>query len=809
MVQSRVRPQSAGGATTAVADAPEPGQAAARSPRGLERMGQFMARNRWWVLGAWVLALVALVVPASGLKDVYRDVFTVPGTNSQAATDLLNARFPTQQQPTASVVVSVSSGSVEAPAREAAVTAMLAKIKAQPGVDSVSDPFGPIPRVSADGRIAIATVLYRGSIADLPKGAFDSLEQAARGTSSARLDVQFGGPVVDLQNSGGNNEAADLIGVIVAIMILLFLFGSVLAAFLPVGVALFGVAIANLALMVLATQTTVGTVAPILGSMIGLGVGIDYSLLVLSRYLQNRDEGMDHIPGVGRAVGTAGAASLFAGCCVAMALCGLAITGIPYVAMLGFSAGLFVVVMVLASLTLLPALLGFGGPRLAAKHRNVEQAEDVGGMWYRFAHAVANRAGLFVVISVLILAVFAAPLVDMTLGFADDGDAPTATTQRKAYDAIAKGFGEGANSPLLIAAAVPKATAANAAASLASVEKLVVALGRTPDVASVSPPIPSPGKNAAVVLVTPKQAPNAASTKQLVRTLRTTVIPQATAGTELAGHVFVGGQTASLIDVTDRVSDRLLACIGIVVLGAFLLLMIVFRSLLVPIKAAVMNLLSIGAAYGVIVAVFQWGWGRDLIGVHQAIPIVAFLPLMMFAILFGLSMDYEVFLLSRIHEEYLRLGDAREAVAVGVAKTARVITAAAGIMIAVFLGFVINPNPTVKMMGVGMAAAVFIDATVVRLLLVPAVMRFMGDAAWWLPKWLDRILPHINIEGRDIEGRPDPVASVEPAATRIGVVGGPVSDSIVPATAASDPASNDSASNYADASSHTTAPRST
>ncbi|MEP6625265.1 MAG: MMPL family transporter [Acidimicrobiia bacterium] len=714
-------------------------------------MGQFMARKRWWVLGVWLIALIALGVPASGLQNVYRDVFSVPGTNSQSATDLLNQRFPTQQQPSASVVVSVPSGSITSGDHEAAVNALLAKIKTQPGVQTVSDPFGPLPRVSADGKIAVANIVYRGTLASMPTDAFKALEQAAKSTQAAGVDVQYGGPVVDIQNSGSGNDSAELIGIIAAIMILLFLFGSVLAAFLPIGVALFGVSTATVSLMLLATQTTIGTVAPILGSMIGLGVGIDYSLLVLSRYLQNRDEGMDHIPGIGHAVGTAGAASLFAGCCVAMALCGLAIAGIPYVAVLGFSAGLFVVVMVLASLTLLPALLGFGGRRIAAHHRNVEQAEDVGGIWYKFAHAVANRAGVFVVVSVLILAVLAAPILDLKLGFTDDGDAPVATTQRKAYDLITQGFGEGANSPLLVAIGVPTPTVANAGASVAAVEKLATALGKAPDVASVTPAIPGPDKNAAIVLVTPRQAPNAASTQALVRNLRETVIPQATAGTVLEHQVFVGGQTASLIDVTDRVSSRLLECIGIVVLGAFLLLMIVFRSVLVPIKAAVMNLLSIGAAYGVIVAVFQWGWGRELIGVHQPIPIVAFIPLMMFAILFGLSMDYEVFLLSRIREEYLRLGDSREAVAVGVAKTARVITAAAGIMIAVFLGFVISPNPTVKMMGVGMAAAVLIDATVVRLLLVPAVMRYLGDAAWWLPKWLDRILPHLDLEGAPVE----------------------------------------------------------
>ena len=334
----------------------------------------------------------------------------------------------------------------------------------------------------------------------------------------------------------------------------------------------------------------------------------------------------------------------------------------------------------------------------------------------------------------------------MKLGFTDDGNVPTSFTQRRAYDLISDGFGSGANAPLLVAMSLPDPDPANAKAEIADVEKLVAAIGKEADVASVSPPIPSPGYNAAVVIVTPKQAPNVASTKALVKTLRATVIPAATAGTSLAGNVYVGGQTASLVDVTDRIDDRLVLCIGIVVAGAFILLMIVFRSVLVPLKAAVMNLLSIAAAYGVIVAVFQWGWGRELIGVHQAIPIVAFIPLMMFAILFGLSMDYEVFLLSRIREEYLRLGDAREAVAVGVAKTARVITAAAGIMISVFLGFVLNPQPTVKMMGVGMAAAVFIDATIVRLLLVPAVMRYMGAAAWWLPKWLDRRLPRLALE---------------------------------------------------------------
>ncbi|MGZ6887360.1 MAG: MMPL family transporter [Acidimicrobiia bacterium] len=727
-----------------------------------------MARHRWWVLGAWAVAVLALLTSVSGLQDVYRDVFTVPGTNSQSATNLLDQRFPSQQDPTASIVFAARTGSLTGADDKAAIESALAAVRKDPGIAAVTDPFGSVPRVSANGRIAVATVSYSGSFADLPKGAFEALEAAGAPARAAGLDVEYGGAVVDIQNSQ-SSDSADLIGIVAAVLILLFLFGTVLAAILPIGVALLAVSASSMTLMLIASHLTVGTVAPILGAMIGLGVGIDYSLLVVSRYLQNRDGGMEHVDAIGHSLGTAGAASLFAGCCVAMALCGLAVAGIPYVATLGFSAALYVAIMVVAALTLLPAVLAFAGDRITRKHRNVERAEDVGGVWYRFAHAVAHRAGLYVAISVLLLAVLGAPLLDLRLGFTDDGNAPTSLTQRRAYDLITEGFGEGANAPLLVAMALPKPTSATATSEIAEVEKLVGAIGKVPDVASVSPPIPSPGENAAIAIVTPRFAPNAVSTQHLVRTLRGTTIPQATAGTALAGHVFVGGQTASLIDVTDRISNRLLACIGVVVAGAFLLLMVVFRSLLVPLKAAVMNVLSIGAAYGVIVAVFQWGWGRELIGVHQAIPIVAFIPLMMFAILFGLSMDYEVFLLSRIREEYLRLGDAREAVAVGVAKTARVITAAAGIMIAVFLGFVINPQPTVKMMGVGMAAAVLVDATIVRLLLVPAVMRFLGEAAWWLPKWLDRVLPHL-----DLEGPPDVApTTADGGAKRLAVVGAP------------------------------------
>jgi RND superfamily putative drug exporter len=369
------------------------------------------------------------------------------------------------------------------------------------------------------------------------------------------------------------------------------------------------------------------------------------------------------------------------------------------------------------------------------------------GFWYRWGHEVARRAWWFVVASLLILLVLAAPALSMRLGFTTDADAPVGSTQREAYDLVTQGFGAGQNGPLLVTVALPTATAANESADIADAEKLLAAIKATKGVASVTPPLPNAAGNAAVALATPTSAPNAVTTQALVRTLRDDVIPAATKGTPLAGQVHVGGVTAELIDLTDRMNSRLVLVIGAVVLGAFILLMMVFRSILVPLKAAVMNLLSIGAAYGVIVAVFQWGWGKNLIGLRETIPIVAFVPVMMFAILFGLSMDYEVFLLSRIREEFDKSGNNREAVAIGLAKTARVITSAALIMIAVFLSFVTSDNATVKMIGLGLAVAVAVDATIVRLMLVPATMELLGNANWWLPEPLERLLPHINVEG--------------------------------------------------------------
>jgi len=700
----------------------------------LGRLGRGAARRRWWVIGVWLLAIFGVVVANQRVGGQFRDTFSIPGTDSQRAVDLLDRRFPEQNLPTASLVVVTRSGALPA-----TVTADLAAAVAKlPEVASVAK-----PEVSKSGDIATLTVTYSQAIGTLGEDTFDRLDDAAQGVVRSEPDVriEYGGAIADtFDHQSSASDYSEEIGLAAALVIMVVSFGAFVAALLPLAIALVGVAVARTLLQLLAGVFTIGTVAPLLGSMIGLGVGIDYSLFIVTRYRQNRAAGYDVGASIGRAMATSGAAVLFAGMTVCLALAGLAFTGIPYVAMLGFSAGLFVAVMVVAALTLLPALIGVSGGRI--KPRDVSAST----FWRRWSHGVARRPWTCVIVSVIVLLTLAAPVLSMQLGFADDGDDPKSLTMRRAYDLIAEGFGPGANGPLLVAVSLPKPTPAAVGGELEAAETLVQRLGAEPGVVSVTGPIPNRALDAAVILVQPRGAPNAASTQELVRRLRVDVIPDATRATPLAGEVFVGGETAELIDLTDRVNSRLIWCIGFVVMAAFVLLLIVFRSVFVPLKAAVMNLLSIGAAYGVVVAVFQWGWGRSLIGLHQEVPIESFVPLMMFAILFGLSMDYEVFLLSRIREEFVRTGDNRESVATGLTATARVITSAALIMIAVFLSFLASDQPVVKMMGLGLAVAVLVDATLVRLVLVPATMELLGKANWWFPKVLDRIVPHVNID---------------------------------------------------------------
>ena len=731
----------------------------------LERLGRGSARHHWMIIGLWIATIVVLAVVAGRGHGQTRDVFTIPGTESQQAFDLLQERFPAANGTSAQVVFESPSGPLTQPAYVAAINAAVANLEKVPGAAGVLNPTNPAlaSQISKSQTIGFATVAFASNVTTLPKSTFDALRTAAQPAVDAGLTVQFGGAVVDYLNQPQSSisDHADAIGLGLAVVILLVSLGSVVSMAVPIALALVALGCSNLLLKIIESHATIGQVAPVLGTMIGLGVGIDYSLFIVSRHRQNLAAGMDVESSVARSIATSGSAVLFAAITVCMALAGLAMIRIPYLTTLGLSAAMYVAVTVVAALTLLPALLGLLGHRVnALAIRNHEEGDPSRSAAARWAHEIARRPVLFCLVSLAVLLTLAAPLLKIDLGFPTDSSAPTDLTQRQAFDLMSEGFGPGINGPLLVTVALSGPPSAGSA-GMTAVTALATAIDSTPGVAGAQA-IASPTGNAAIIDVIPTSGPAHPATADLVRTLRSDVIPTSVANSPIAvGDVAVGGATASQIDLTDLIRARLYLFIGAVILGAFLLLMMVFRSLFVPFKAAVMNLLSIGAAYGFVVAVFQWGWGKDLIDLQSTGPIVAFVPVMMFAILFGLSMDYEVFLLSRIREDFLRTGDSHTSVVNGLASTARVITSAALIMISVFLSFVTNPSPTVKMLGLGMAVAVFIDASIVRMMLVPATMELAGKWNWWIPSWLDRVLPHIAVD------RPEPD---DPPATRIHAV---------------------------------------
>ena len=536
-------------------------------------------------------------------------------------------------------------------------------------------------------------------------------------------------------------------------MILLLAFGSIVAMGLPIGTALLGLAVGAGSLSLVAYVVDIPSWAVVIGSMIGLGVGIDYALFILTRFREYLADGRDVEDAVGRSLATAGRSVVFAGGTVVVAILGLAVARIPFITAGGIGISLVVLVMVLASITLLPALMGLAGHRVNGR-RSAHQ--DTSGLrWRRWGAHVGRHATAYAIGATVLLLALAAPVTALRLGFPDEGTMPQSRTERQAYDLVAEGFGPGANGPLVIAVDV----AGDPASSRPS-----------PPLSRRIPGSPrSRGRrclregDVAVLVAEPTTSPQSEVTRETIDRLRSEVLPEALAGSPARAHV--GGQVAVFADLGHRVQDRLPWFIAAVVVLSFVLLMLVFRSLLVPLKAALMNLLSVGAAYGVLVMVFQWGWGGELIGLESTVPILSFIPLFMFAILFGLSMDYEVFLLSRVREEYVRTGDNDEAVVRGLAGTARTITSAALIMVAVFGGFVLGADPLVKMMGLGLATAIALDATIVRLVLVPATMTLLGNANWWLPAWLDRLLPG----GPDptSPGRPQPSTEPPPSTTML------------------------------------------
>jgi putative drug exporter of the RND superfamily len=745
----------------------------------LEGLGRWAARRHWPVIIGWAVILVLLTGWAAGHSGKPVDVFAIPGVQSQEALDLLQHDFPSAAGTSAQVVFEAPGGKLTDPANAAAINATVANLQKLPNVSSVSNPLQPQPEsitfdqgtpklvtatslLNQAGTVGYAVTSFSTGIGSAEQATtqYEAIVAAAQPATAAGLRVSFGGAIADAGNAPQStlSEHADQIGLAMAVIILLIALGSAASMSVPIAVAVIAVTTSTLIVQILMGHFTIGTVAPILGTMIGLGVGIDYSLFIVSRHRQNLAEGMEVEDSIANAIKTSGSAVLFAGITVCIALCGLYFVAIPYVTTLGVVASLFVLITVITALTLVPALLGAYGHNINAGriHHHDETGDTHKTLSARWANETSRHPVVFALLSFVFLLALALPLRSIDLGFTDDGNAPVGTTQRTAYDLTVQNFGKGVNGPLIVAVDLPPMTAQDAPKVLQAFGDLTTALKATPGVATVSLPIPNnfpttanpdAYPTAAIVQVTPSTAPNDPATTDLVGTLRDVTIPKALTGTAIApDHVYVGGSTALLIDLTSAIKAKLLPFIGGVILMAMLLLMMVFRSLFVPVKAAVMNLLSIGAALGIIVLIFNWGWGNAAIGLTGVVPIVAFVPVMMFAVLFGLSMDYEVFLLSRIKEIHDKTGDNRQSVITGLATTARVITAAALIMISVFLSFVTNPDPTVKMIGLGMAAAVFIDATVVRMVLVPSSMELAGKANWWIPAWLDRILPHINID---------------------------------------------------------------
>ena len=709
----------------------------------LKRLARTCYRRRWRVVAAWLVFLVAVSVVSSAAGGVFRNEFSLSGSESKQAQTFLEDRGFSERAGFTGHIVFTTNRGVSDPAVQHALEQLFARIERTVPRTQVVSPYGPqgARQISKNGRIAYAEVNF----ADRPDKAFrHAADQVKAETSQVKvsgLRIELGGELFSNQNL----PASEAIGVLLALVVLLIAFGSVLAAGLPIVTALFGIGTGIALVQLTANGLTMPDFTTQAVAMIGIGVGIDYALLIITRYRQALRDGHEPEGAVGLAADTAGRSVVFAGTTVVIAVLGMLLIDVPAVRGLAVGIALGVLMTMLAASTLLPAVLGFVGhniDKLGLPHRKHAEGEVSESFWHRWSRVIQRRPWPGAIAGLVILVVLALPVLSMRLAFADAGNKPTSDTTRQAYDLLVEGFGPGFNGPMILAANMP-----GGGRDLATVQQLSQRLQGTNGVAFATPPQPNPARNAAILQVFPTSSPQSEQTANLVDRLRNDVIPQTTRGTDV--DVKVGGITAGATDYANYTAERLPVFIGLVLLLSFLLLMIVFRSVLVPLKAVVMNMLSIGAAYGVIVAVFQWGWLKDLIGVAKAGPVEAWAPMMLFAIVFGLSMDYEVFLLSRMREEYDRTGDNATAVADGLAATARVITAAALIMILVFSAFVLGEDRAIKLFGFGLAVAVFLDATIVRLILVPATMELLGDRNWWIPRWLDRILPTVHIEPGD------------------------------------------------------------
>jgi putative drug exporter of the RND superfamily len=709
--------------------------------RSIRRIGDASARRPWVTIGLWAIAAAAVIGLAGTAGGAFVDDLVAPGSQSEEAMGLLQERFPQASGGSAMAVFAAPEGE-RLEHHRPAVDAAVARIAGVERVATVVDPF-TAGAVSPDGRIGVAEIAFDRPSMELGPQPLVAIAGAMAPAREAGVAAELGGDAAFI-NAETPTSGTEAVGLLAALVVLVVAFGTIVAALVPVALALVAVATGLGGIALLANAMDVSTAAPTIGAMIGLGVGIDYALFIVARYRENRAAGQDNAAALSAAMGSAGSAVLFAGGTVVVAMAALVLTGLGFLASIGLGTSLVVLVAVATALTLLPALLSLLGDRIDAgrllrRRRPVRRAEDTA--WWRFAHRVSGRPWPYLAVAAAVLLTLAAPALRMETGFPDAGDEPTSTPHRRAYDLLAEGFGPGVNAPLLLVADLRRPGVD--AQGIAALAERVAA---DPGIATVGEPRTSPAGDTVVLPTIPSTAPADAATSETLRRVRDLV----------PANVAVSGLTAMTDDLTRQLAGTLPIFIAAILAASFLLLMVVFRSIAVPLKAAVMNLLSIGGAYGIVVAVFQWGWLGGLFNLDGTVVIASPLPTIFFAVLFGLSMDYEVFLLSRIREEYDATGDNAESVARGIAGTGRVITSAALIMTVVFLSFVANPSPVVKMMGLGLSMAILLDATIVRMVMVPATMALLGRANWWLPRWLDRRLPHLSPDGAAVAPRPEP-----------------------------------------------------
>lgn len=740
--------------------ASRPGDQVPDLPR-LQRLGRSCARHHFVVLACWLVALVAVVVGSKTAGGAFSDNVSLSGTESSTAAALLAAHDPTISGSTGLVVFHTLKGTLAADYQKQ-VDQVVTDLSRLQDVLSASNPLSAAsPSLSRSGTIAYSTVHLSVNPKLLGTAFVEALDMATRPLRAAGVEVEYGGGFDSITRPRAVDTKAEIIGLGVALVVLLVGFGSLLGAVLPLAGAVLAVLVGVSLLGIAAAALTFGTASPTLALMIGLGVGIDYAVFLTTRYRQRIIDGWPPDVAAGAAASTAGHSVLVAAATVSVALLGLYATGIVFLGQLGLAALFGVFSAACAAVTLVPSLLGLAGRRVDSVGLGTPVAESGrdDDNWHRYAAAIGRRPWWFLAGGVGVLVVLAIPLFSIRLGHVDDGADPSSFTDKRAYDLIASGFGSGANGPFTVVVRLGNGSGASSIATTLSSE-----LRAQRDVAGMSQLSPTTDGTLLVGTLVPSSSPQSVASAALFHHLVDVTLPQALRGTGATGYVT--GPLAENIQFADTLGSRLVIVIAVVVLTALLLVMTAFRGLLLAVKAAVLNLLSIAAAYGVVVAVFQWGWGRSLLGVSENVPIESYVPVMMFAIVFGLSMDYEVFLLARVKESWERTHDHPRSVATGLSATGRVISCAALIMISVFASFVTSSQVVIKMLAVGLSASVLIDATVVRLLLVPAAMYLLGERSWWIPRWLDRILPRIDAEGSERLGRlvPSGEGGREPAA---------------------------------------------